>query len=77
MNSIGHWKNEREEHIEKLREKVTGGGSFLYFLALVFPAVREMPDWNTFLNSLFVNYLVQEFDDNVDIGDNDTSELVQ
>ena len=58
----------------KSSEKVNGGGSFLYFLALVFPA---MPDWNTLLNSLFVNYLVQEFDDDVDIGDNDISELVQ
>lgn len=58
----------------KSSEKVTGGGSFLYFLALVFPAMR---DWNTLLNSLFVNYLVQEFDDDVDIGDNDISELVQ
>ena len=76
MNSIGHWKNEREEHIEKLRESYRRGQFFL-FLGAGVSSSAGMPDWNTLLNSLFVNYLVQEFDDDVDIGDNDISELVQ
>ncbi|MGZ8903214.1 MAG: hypothetical protein ACXW0H_06635 [Methylobacter sp.] len=76
MNSIGHWKNEREEHIEKLRESFRRG-QFSLFLGAGVSSSAGMPDWNTFLNSLFVNYLMQEFDDDVDIGDNDISELVQ
>ncbi|MDD1623143.1 MAG: hypothetical protein LUO94_00040 [Methylococcaceae bacterium] len=76
MNSIGHWKNEREEHIEKPRESYRRR-QFSLFLGAGVSSSAGMPDWNTFLNFLFVNYLVQEFDDDVDIGDNDISELVQ
>ena len=35
-----------------------------------------MPDWNTLLNSLFVTYLTQEFNEDIAISDKDLDDIV-
>lgn len=72
---IRDWKNEREEIIENLKSCYKKG-QFSLFLGAGVSSSAGMPDWNTLLNSLFVTYLTQEFDDDGATGDKDISDLV-
>jgi len=72
---IGDWKHEREEIVENLKSCYKKG-QFSLFLGAGVSSSAGMPDWNTLLNSLFVTYLTQEFDNDVAMGDKDISDLV-
>lgn len=72
---IRDWKHEREEIVENLKSCYKKG-QFSLFLGAGVSSSAGMPDWNTLLNSLFVTYLTQEFDDDVAMGDKDISDLV-
>ncbi|WP_102784889.1 SIR2 family protein [Thalassospira sp. GB04J01] len=69
------WKVERDEIISKLKT-FYDKGQFSLFLGAGVSSSAGMPDWNTLLNSLFVSYLTQEFDDDIAIDDSDISDLV-
>lgn len=69
------WKSERSEHLESLRSCYKKG-QFSLFLGAGVSSSAGMPDWNTLLNSLFVTYLTQEFDQDSAIADKDINELV-
>lgn len=73
---IRNWKEEREEIIENLKQFYKKG-QFSLLLGAGVSSSAGMPDWNTLLNSLFVTYLTQEFDDDTAIGEKDIGELVQ
>ncbi|MBB1453752.1 SIR2 family protein [Pseudoalteromonas sp. SG43-5] len=73
---IRDWKEEREEIIENLKQCYKKG-QFSLLLGAGVSSSAGMPDWNTLLNSLFVTYLTQEFDDDTAIGEKDIGELVQ
>lgn len=72
---IGDWKHEREEIVENLKSCYKKG-QFSLILGAGVSSSAGMPDWNTLLNSLFVTYLTQEFDDDVAMGDKDIGDLV-
>ncbi|WP_228269485.1 SIR2 family protein [Acinetobacter bereziniae] len=69
------WKSERDKIVITLRESYQKG-QFSLFLGAGVSSSAGMPDWNTLLSSLFVTYLTQEFDRDVDVSDKDISELV-
>lgn len=69
------WKTERERIIENLKESYIKG-QFSLFLGAGVSSSAGMPDWNTLLNSLFVTYLTQEFDNDGEISDTDIAQLV-
>ncbi|MFH0286997.1 SIR2 family protein [Vibrio owensii] len=69
------WRLERDEIIERLKAQYNKG-QFSLFLGAGVSSSAGMPDWNTLLNSLFVTYLTQEFDNDVAIGDEEISDLV-
>ena len=64
------WKKERDEKIELLK-KLYKKGQFSFFLGAGVSSSAGMPDWNTLLNSLFVTYLTNEFDQEEKINDDD------
>jgi len=47
------------------------------FLGAGVSSSAGMPDWNTLLNSLFVTYLTEEFNDDIAIDNDDIEELVK
>ncbi|WP_318518224.1 SIR2 family protein [Photobacterium leiognathi] len=69
------WKLDRDDIIDKLKG-CYNRGQFSLFLGAGVSSSAGMPDWNTLLNSLFVSYLTQEFDDDIAINDKDISNLV-
>jgi hypothetical protein len=71
----GDWKKEREDRIEQIKEYYSKG-QFSLFLGAGVSSSAGMPDWTTLLNSLFVTYLTQEFDDEGAIKDEDIEEIV-
>jgi hypothetical protein len=72
---IRDWKQDREDIIENLKVCYKKG-QFSLFLGAGVSSSAGMPDWNTLLNSLFVTYLTQEFDNDGEMGDKDISDLV-
>lgn len=70
-----NWQEEREDRIDQLKEHYNHG-QFSLFLGAGVSSSAGLPDWNTLLNSLFVTYLTQEFNDDGDISDSDISEIV-
>lgn len=69
------WKHEREEKIELLK-RLYKKGQFSFFLGAGVSSSAGMPDWNTLLNSLFVTYLTNEFDQEEKINDTDITQIV-
>ena len=69
------WKEERDKRVIELN-KLYLKGQFSLFLGAGVSSSAGMPDWNTLLNSLFVTYLTEEFDDDGNINDKDISEIV-
>lgn len=75
VQSSKDWKKEREEKIELLK-RLYKKGQFSFFLGAGVSSSAGMPDWNTLLNSLFVTYLTNEFDDEKKIKDSDIKQIV-
>lgn len=73
--SASDWRHERDKIVDKLRDNYIKG-QFSLFLGAGVSSSAGMPDWNTLLNSLFVSYLTQEFDNDGDLSDSDIGELV-
>lgn len=71
-----NWKEEQEEILGLLKKQYRKG-QFSLFLGAGVSSSAGAPDWNTLLNSLFVEYLAKEFDDNSVISDTDINELVE
>ncbi len=71
----GDWKKERKERVEHVKEYYSKG-QFSLFIGAGVSSTAGMPDWNTLLNSLFVTYLTQKFDDEGAIKDADIKEIV-
>ncbi|OUS09979.1 hypothetical protein A9Q93_13280 [Nonlabens dokdonensis] len=69
------WKKERESRLEILKNFYQRG-QFSFFLGAGVSSSAGMPDWNTLLNSLFVTYLTNEFDNELKIGDADINQIV-
>lgn len=69
------WRKEREAKIELLK-KMYSKGQFSFFLGAGVSSSAGMPDWNTLLNSLFVTYLTNEFDDGTKVNDSDINQIV-
>jgi len=69
------WGKERDEKIELLR-KLYKKGQFSFFLGAGVSSSAGMPDWHTLLNSLFVTYLTNEFDNEEKINDKDITQIV-
>lgn len=70
------WKKERNEKIELLK-LLYKKGQFSFFLGAGVSSSAGMPDWNTLLNSLFVTYLTNEFDNETKILDSDINQIVE
>jgi len=70
------WKKEREDKIRLLRS-LYKKGQFSFFLGAGVSSSAGMPDWNTLLNSLFVTYLTNEFDNESKINDSDINQIVE
>jgi len=69
------WKEERGEKLLRIKglfEK----GQFSLFLGAGVSSSAGMPNWNTLLNSLFVEYLTNEFDNEKSISDSDIKQIV-
>lgn len=75
-NPPSDWKVERESIINELK-MIYEKGQFSLFLGAGVSSSAGMPDWNTLLNSLFVTYLTQEFNDDIAINDDDINDLVK
>lgn len=76
VQSSKDWKKERNEKIEILKglhKKV----QFSFFLGAGVSSSAGLPDWNTLLNSLFVTYLTNEFDNETKILDTDINQIVE
>ena len=69
------WKIEREVIINNLKSSYKNG-QFSLFLGAGISSSAGMPDWNTLLNSLFITYLTKEFTDDINVNNDDISELV-
>ena len=69
------WKEERESRLELLKNFYQRG-QFSFFLGAGVSSSAGMPDWNTLLNSLFVTYLTNEFDNELKIDDSDINQIV-
>ncbi len=74
-NETRDWKEEREERIQLLIESYKKR-QFSTFLGAGVSSSAGMPDWNTLLNSLFVSYLTNEFNNSETISDEDIKEIV-
>ncbi|WP_211316279.1 SIR2 family protein [Flavobacterium faecale] len=70
------WEKERTEKIEILK-LLYKKGQFSFFLGAGVSSSAGMPDWNTLLNSLFVTYLTNEFDNETKILDTDINQIVE
>lgn len=69
------WEEEREERIDQLIETY-GRGQFSMFLGAGVSSSAGMPDWYTLLNSLFVSYLTNEFNNSETMSDDDIRQIV-
>lgn len=69
------WKKERESRIEIIKDHYRGG-QFSLFLGAGVSSSAGLPDWTTLLNSLFVSYLTDEFNNEVSISEKDIEEIV-
>ncbi len=69
------WQKERNDKIELLNN-LYKKGQFSFFLGAGVSSSAGMADWNTLLNSLFVTYLTNEFDEEPVIGDEDITQIV-
>ncbi|MGY5353533.1 SIR2 family protein [Wenyingzhuangia sp. IMCC45467] len=76
VQSEKDWRKEREEKINILR-LLYKKGQFSFFLGAGVSSSAGMPDWNTLLNSLFVTYLTNEFDNESKINDSDINQIVE
>ncbi|TXJ68952.1 hypothetical protein FAZ24_02240, partial [Klebsiella pneumoniae] len=72
---VRDWKIERDEILERLKI-CYNKGQFSLFLGAGVSSSAGMPDWNTLLNSLFVTYLTQEFNEDIAISDKDLDDIV-
>lgn len=72
---IKDWKQEQQERLQELRE-MYGKGQFSMFLGAGVSSSAGMADWNTLLNSLFVSYLSDEFEEDKKIAEDDIKEIV-
>lgn len=72
---VRDWKREREEILERLKN-FYNKGQFSFFLGAGVSSSAGMPDWNTLLNSLFVTYLTQEFNEDIAMSDKDLNDIV-
>ena len=70
-----NWKEERDSRLTQLNNCYRKG-QFSLFLGAGVSSSAGMPNWNRLLNSLFVTYLTNEFNDNSNISDNDINEIV-
>ena len=75
-NPTSDWKVARENIVDKLKDSYENG-QFSLFLGAGVSSSAGMPDWNTLLNSLFVTYLTEEFNDDIAINGDDINELVE
>ncbi|KQC33494.1 hypothetical protein AAU57_09340 [Nonlabens sp. YIK11] len=75
VQSSKDWEKERQEKIELLN-RLYKKGQFSFFLGAGVSSSAGMPDWNTLLNSLFVTYLTNEFDNESKILDTDIEQIV-
>lgn len=69
------WKTERQKIIKSITE-LYNKGQFSLFLGAGVSSSAGMPDWNTLLNSLFVNYITKEMGDVAHLSDNEINEIV-
>lgn len=69
------WSAGRKAIIEKLKDSYERG-QFSLFLGAGVSSSAGMPNWDNLLNSLFVAYLSQEFDEDNAIDSSDIKELV-
>lgn len=69
------WVSDRDAIIEKLKDSYERG-QFSLFLGAGVSSSAGMPNWDNLLNSLFVAYLSQEFDEDNAINSSDIKELV-
>ncbi|WP_122745476.1 SIR2 family protein [Pseudomonas viridiflava] len=69
------WSADREAVIGKLKDSYERG-QFSLFLGAGVSSSAGMPNWDNLLNSLFVAYLSQEFDEDNAIDSSDINELV-
>lgn len=76
VQSSKDWEKERVEKIEILKG-LYKKGQFSFFLGAGVSSSAGMPDWNTLLNSLFVTYLTNEFDNETKILDSDINQIVE
>jgi hypothetical protein len=76
VQSSKDWQKERNEKIEILKS-LYKKGQFSFFLGAGVSSSAGMPDWNTLLNSLFVTYLTNEFDNETKILDTDINQIVE
>lgn len=72
---VRDWRIERDEILERLKH-CYNKGQFSLFLGAGVSSSAGMPDWNTLLNSLFVTYLTQEFNEDIAISDKDLNDIV-
>jgi hypothetical protein len=69
------WKDEREKQISQL-SNCYKKGQFSLFLGAGVSSSAGLPNWNKLLNSLFVEYLTNEFNGNSNVNDDDINEIV-
>lgn len=72
---VRDWKEVRDERIDLLIEAYKKR-QFSTFLGAGVSSSAGMPDWNTLLNSLFVSYLTNEFNNTETISDEDIKQIV-
>lgn len=76
VQSTKDWEKERQEKIEILKG-LYKKGQFSFFLGAGVSSSAGMPDWNVLLNSLFVTYLTNEFNNKTKILDSDINQIVE
>jgi hypothetical protein len=69
------WEVERELIVAQLKECYQKG-QFSLFLGAGVSSSAGMPDWNSLLNSLFITYIAEEFNNDDEISDKDIDQLV-
>jgi len=72
---VRDWEEEREERIDFLIDAYKKR-QFSTFLGAGVSSSAGMPNWNTLLNSLFVSYLTNEFNNSESVLDEDIKQIV-
>lgn len=76
VKSNKDWKIELKDRVEVFKE-LYRKGQFTFFLGAGVSSSAGMPDWNTLLNSLFVEYLTKELDQKTSVSDQDLLDIVE